>query len=192
MPCALTLVGRGIGCKDSLGGIKRIYIAPWDPDSWQWGAVAATTAGVVDGVTLASGVTGPIDFYTYDMSRDSGSLNQTITADLTVGTVFFEQVCTVTFNKAAAGDIAEIANLVKGRVAILVQDKNDNWFVMGHKNGVEVQGGTAQTGTAPGDQNGFTLEFSAQETAPAPFLAVTANVPDDTDIDINAAPTPST
>ena len=91
-------------------------------------------------------------------------------------------------NKAAAADIVEITNLVKGRVAVMVEDNNGNWFVMGLKNGVEVSGGTAQTGQAAGDQNGFTIEFSAQEVSPAPFLAVTANVPDDTDIDIEAAP----
>ena len=135
-----------------------------------------------------AGSTAAITFYTYDMTRGSGSLNQTITSDLAAGTVFFDQVCSVTFNKAAAADITEISNLVKGRMAVLVEDNNGNWFVMGHANGVEVSGGTAQTGQAAGDQNGFTLEFSAQEVSAAPFLAVTANVPDDTDITITAAP----
>ena len=177
MACTLTLTGRGVGCKDALGGIKRIYVAEWSDGLWD-----PIVAGVVADVTEAT------TFFTYDMTRGSGSLTQTITSDLAAGTVFFDQVCSVTFNKAAATDIAEISNLVKGRMAVLVQDNNDNWFVVGHKNGVEVSGGTAQTGTAAGDQNGFTLEFSAQDVAPAPFLAVTANVPDGTDITITAAP----
>ena len=70
----------------------------------------------------------------------------------------------------------------------MVEDNNGNWFVMGLKNGVEVSGGTAQTGQAAGDQNGFTLEFSAQEVSAAPFLAVTSGAPTDTDITITAAP----
>jgi len=185
MACDLTLTGRGVGCKDALGGIKRIYIAEWEADVWTWDTVAS---GEVPGVTITdTGVT-EVVFYTYDMTRGSGSLNQTITSDLTAGTVFFDQVCSVTFNKAATSDIAEISNLVKGRVSVLVEDNNDNWFVMGLKNGVEVTGGTAQTGTAAGDQNGFTLEFSAQEVAPAPFLALTSGAPSDTDITITAAP----
>lgn len=186
MACDLTLTGRGVGCKDALGGIKRIYVAEWSEDDWSWDAV---TSGTTPGVTIAAGsLLTAVEFYTYDMTRGSGSLTQTITADLTAGTVFFDQVCSVTFNKAATTDIAEISNLVKGRCSVLVQDNNDNWFVMGLKNGVEVSGGTAQTGAAAGEQNGFTLEFSAQEVAPAPFLAVTANVPDDADINVNAAP----
>jgi hypothetical protein len=177
MACTLTLAGRGVGCKDALGGIKRIYVAEWVDGIWE-----DIASGEVAGSTAA------ITFYTYDMTRGSGSLNQTITSDLAAGTVFFDQVCSVTFNKAAASDITEISNLVKGRMAVLVEDNNGNWFVMGHQNGVEVSGGTAQTGTAAGDQNGFTLEFSAQEVAPAPFLALTAGAPTDTDITITAAP----
>ena len=171
------MAGRGVGCKDALGGIKRIYVAEWVDGIWE-----DIASGEVAGSTAA------ITFYTYDMTRGSGSLNQTITSDLAAGTVFFDQVCSVTFNKAAASDITEISNLVKGRMAVLVEDNNGNWFVMGHQNGVEVSGGTAQTGTAAGDQNGFTLEFSAQEVAPAPFLALTSGAPTDTDITITAAP----
>lgn len=177
MACSLTLAGRGVGCKDSLGGIKRIYVASWSEGLWD-----DIVSGEVAGVTAAT------TFYTYDMTRGSGSLNQTITSDLAAGTVYFDQVCSVTFNKAAAADITEISNLVKGRMGVLVEDNNGNWFVMGHENGVEVSGGTAQTGTAAGDQNGFTLEFSAQEVSPAPFLALTAGAPTDTDITITAAP----
>ena len=171
------MAGRGVGCKDSLGGIKRIYVAVWAEGLWD-----DIVSGEVAGVTSAT------TFYTYDMTRGSGSLNQTITSDLAAGTVYFDQVCSVTFNKAAAADITEISNLVKGRMGVLVEDNNGNWFVMGHENGVEVSGGTAQTGTAAGDQNGFTLEFSAMEVNPAPFLALTAGSPTDTDITITAAP----
>lgn len=177
MACSLTLAGRGVGCKDALGGIKRIYVSEWTDGFWDDEA-----SGEVADATAAE------TFYTYDMTRGSGSLNQTITSDLAAGTVYFDQVCSVTFNKVAAADIAEISNLVKGRMAVLVQDNNDNWFVMGHKNGVEVSGGTAQTGTAAGDQNGFTIEFSAQEVAPAPFLALTAGAPSGANITITAAP----
>jgi len=188
MACDLTLTGRGVGCKDALGGIQRIYVAEWEADKWEWEAIAS---GEVPGVNITDTAAEPITevvFYTYDMTRGSGSLTQTITSDLVAGTVFFDQVCSVTFNKAAAADITEITNLVKGRVALLVQDNNGNWFVMGHANGVEVSGGTAQTGQAAGDQNGFTLEFSAQEVSAAPFLALTSGVPTDTEISITAAP----
>jgi hypothetical protein len=162
MACTLTLAGRGTGCKDALGGIKRIYIGEWSEGIWD--AVGATTAGTIDNSTAA------LTVYTYDMTRGSGSLTQTVTSNIEAGTVYFDQVLSATFNKLDAADIVEISNITKGRMAVIVQDTNDNYFVMGNKNGVEASGGTVQTGTAAGDQNGFTLELSAQEVSAAPFL----------------------
>lgn len=159
MACTLTLAGRGTGCKDALGGIKRIYIGEWSEGIWN-----APVAGEIDDASAA------LTVYTYDMTRGSGSLTQTVTSSIEAGTVFFDQVLSVTFNKLATEDIVEISNITKGRMAVVVQDTNDNYFVVGNKNGVEVSGGTVQTGTAAGDQNGFTLELSAQEVSAAPFI----------------------
>ena len=163
MACTLTLAGRGIACKDALGGVKRIYIAEWSDGIWE-----DIASGEVAGSTAA------ITFYTYDMTKGSGSLTQTVTSDIAAGTIFYDQAVSVTFTKLAAADITELQNVSKGRMAVMVEDNNGNWFVVGHKHGVEVSGGSVQTGTAVGDQNGFTLEFNAQEVAPAPFLALTS------------------
>ena len=169
MACTLTLAGRGTGCKDALGGIKRIFIGEWSEGIWN-----APVAGEIDDASAA------LTVYTYDMTRGSGSLTQTVTSSIEAGTVFFDQVLSVTFNKLATEDIVEISNITKGRMAVVVQDTNDNYFVVGNKNGVEVSGGTVQTGTAAGDQNGFTLELSAQEVSAAPFIdwagAIAGNV----------------
>lgn len=183
MACSLTLVGRGVGCKDALGGIKRIYIAEFTEGMW-----ADIASGAVSGL---SGLTA-INFYTYDMNRGSGSLNQTITASIENGTVFYDQALTANFSKLEADDITELQNITKGRMAVLVQDNNDNWFVMGHKRGVEASGGVVQTGTASGDLNGFTLEMNAQEVSPAPFLDIdgTTGLPADANVAIQAVPTP--
>lgn len=177
MACSLTLAGRGVACKDALGGVKRAYIANWTDGIWE-----DIAAGEVAGSTAA------ITFYTYDMTKGSGSLTQTITSDIAAGTIFYDQALSLTFAKMAAADITELQNISKGRMAVMVEDNNGNWFVLGHKHGVEVSGGTVQTGTAVGDQNGFTLEFNAQEVSPAPFLDVTSGAPTDADITITAAP----
>lgn len=179
MACGLTLAGRGVGCKDALGGIKRLYIAEWSEGMW-----ADISAGAVAGLSGSDS----INFYTYDMNRGSGSLNQTITASIENGTVFYDQALTANFSKLAAADITELTNITKGRMSVLVEDNNGNWFVMGHSRGVEASGGVVQTGTASGDLNGFTIEMNAQEVAAAPFLDLTDGAPTDTEIAIQAAP----
>jgi hypothetical protein len=86
------------------------------------------------------------------------------------GTVFYTQVLSLVLNKPVAADITEVQNLAKGRLAIVVQDNNDNYFVLGHTRGAELTGGSIATGTALGDLNGYTLEFTGEEAIPAPFL----------------------
>ena len=84
-------------------------------------------------------------------------------------------------NNMVDSDIAILENLGKGRLAIVVQDNNDNYFVMGHTNGCFLTGGTAATGAAMGDLNGYTLGFTAEEVDAAPLLPTTsAGVPDTT------------
>ena len=149
MACTLTLAGRGVGCKDALGGIKRIYVAEWVDGIWE-----DIASGEVSGSTAA------ITFYTYDMTRGSGSLNQTITSDLAAGTVFFDQVCSVTFNKAATADITEISNLVKGRMAVLVEDNNGNWAI-------SAWGGRWTDGAQACSQLGGSYHFAAPTNSKA-------------------------
>lgn len=161
MACTLTLSGRDLGCKDSLGGVKEIYVAQWSEAMWD-----AVVSGEIADSAAALTMNG------YGLTKGSASLTQTITSSIENGSVFFDQALTATFTGLSSADIAEISNLTKGRMAIVIQDRNDNYFVMGHLNGVEASGGTVQTGTAAGDLYGFTVEFSAQESTAAPFLVL--------------------
>lgn len=102
--------------------------------------------------------------------KNSSSLTQTVNSSVENGTVFYTQVLSLVLNKPVAADITEVQELGKGRLAIVVQDNNDNYFVLGHTRGCELTGGSVATGTAIGDLNGFTLEFTGEEGIPAPFL----------------------
>ena len=106
----------------------------------------------------------------YVSPKNSSSLTQTVNASVENGTVFYTQVLSLVLNKLVAADITEVQNLAKGRLAIVVQDNNDNYFVLGHTRGAELTGGSIATGTALGDLNGYTLEFTGEEAIPAPFL----------------------
>ena len=110
----------------------------------------------------------------YVSPKNTSSLTQTVNASVENGTVFYSQVLSLVLNKPVAADITEIQNLAKGRLAIVVQDNNDNYFVMGHIRGAELTGGSVASGTAMGDLNGYTLEFTAEEAIPAPFLNYTS------------------
>lgn len=160
MPCSLTISGRSLPCREALGGIKNVWIgtAAFDGDDW-----GTPTAGAFSDTANA------VVVKNFVSPKNTSSFNQTVNASVENGTVYFEQVVSLVCNNPSASDIVEIQELAKGRLLIIVQDVNDNYFAVGHSRGAELTGGSLASGTAIGDLNGFTLEFTAQEAIPAPF-----------------------
>jgi hypothetical protein len=160
MACSITINGRAFPCKDKIGGIKKVWIAQLGDVSWN-----AVSSGEISDASAA------VTFRSFELTKNSGSFQQTVTASVENGTVFFSQVLELTLPNLTAGDNAELYDLMKSRLSVIVQDNNDNYLIMGHTTGAESTGGTVGTGTAKGDLNGYQLQFTAEEAIPAPFLA---------------------
>ena len=159
MACSITISGRSFPCKDKIGGIKRVWIKAFDADDW-----GSITSGVI-----AAGAA--ITVYGFELTKNSGSFQQTVTASVENGTVFFSQVLELTMPNLVATDNEEIYDLLKSRLAVIIQDNNDNYMLMGHTTGAEATGGTVGTGTAKGDLNGYQIQLTAEEAIPAPFVS---------------------
>ena len=161
MSCENLSLGRLKPCKGSVGGIKNIYFINYgDVDGI---AYNATDDDVID--TLGTSVSA----YKYDV-HFSSSLTQNVQASAENGTVAFEQVLEVSLPKLTKEDHKEIKLIAFGHPHVVVEDQNDNFFVAGLINGMEVTGGTIVTGTAMGDMSGYTLTLTGMEKAPANFL----------------------
>ena len=161
MACALTQ-GYTLDCKDSLGGIKALWLIAH-------ANVASVTeaSGIVSAITKASGKV----FYKYELVKNTGALTETITASVENGTVFYAQELSVVLNKLQANTRNEILLLAKNTLMAVVQDANDKYWLLGRYSGLDVTGGTAATGTAQGDRNGYTLTFTGGEKELAPEVA---------------------
>jgi len=156
--------GRAYPCKDAIGGIKEVL---WvKHSSIDYGDI---TAGAVSDVDTAPTSGGTIVLYRWELSKNSGSFQQNVQSSIENGTVYYEQVLTIQTPKLSAIDNAELAEVLKNRLSIIVRDTNDNFHVMGYAQGAEVTGGNFGTGTAKGDLNGYNLVFTAEEKVPAPF-----------------------
>lgn len=167
MACELT-TGRKLPCKDSVGGIKAVYLA----DYGTLGALTVATSGEL------TAIAGTPDLFQFDVKGNS-SLEQAITSSRENGTTFYEQTLNLTLTKLDVATQKELTTIAKARPHVFVQDYNDNYFLVGAAHGADVSGGTIVTGAAMGDLSGFTLVFSAQETLPAYFTAaavVTGNL----------------
>lgn len=160
MSCALTQ-GYTLDCRDSLGGIVEVYF---------------TEAANVTSVTEASGVITTITkatgkrFWKYELVKDTSMMNQTLTASVQNGTVFYAQELQIVLNKLQTNTRNEILLLAQNSLVAVVKDSNSNYWYLGKTRGIDLTAGTAGTGTAQGDRSGFTLTFSGSEPALAPSV----------------------
>jgi len=163
MACDITR-GRLIDCKDTIGGLKAIFIAKQYNNNVEAVANIATTemtdAGF-DSWSEASG--GKTIVFKYDLIPNLSSMTVNVNSDNANGTTFFEQTLSVVLQKIDHDMTNELRLIAYSRAQIFVQDQNDNVFLLGMNNGCHVSGGTVITGTAMGDQNGYTIEWAAQE-----------------------------
>ena len=163
MACDITR-GRLIDCKDTIGGLKAIFICKSYNNNVSAVATIATTemtdAGF-DSWSQAEG--GKTIVFKYDLIPNLSSMTVNVNSDNANGTTFFEQTLSVTLQKIDHATTNELRLMAYSRAQIFVQDQNDNVFLLGMNNGCHVSGGTVITGTAMGDQNGYTIEWGAQE-----------------------------
>jgi hypothetical protein len=166
MPCIVTN-GRELPCKSGVGGLKNVFFGPY----------STVTAALTDSsgtITLTDSET----FYEYHIKGNS-SLETAINSSRENGTTFYESTLNLTFTFLDVATQEQIKLLAHSRPQIVVEDYNGNFFLVGKDHGCEVSGGTVVTGAAMGDLSGFTLTFTAQETAP-PFFCAAAPTDDST------------
>ena len=174
MACNLTLQGRALPCRDSVGGVRNVWILTnynsTGNGEFVDGMYVGPFSGAVAGTPLAS------IYKDYLSPRNVSTFTQNVSASAENGIVFYTQVLSLVLAKPVAADLIELRNLRKGRLAIIVEDNNGRKFVMGHTQGSELSGGSLATGTAKGDLNGYTLEFTAEELTPALLSGTTTNM----------------
>tara|TARA_R100000458_G_C8165879_1_gene168194 strand:- start:62 stop:655 length:594 start_codon:yes stop_codon:yes gene_type:complete len=183
MACNITR-GRLIDCKDSIGGLKAIYIAKSYSNNISAVATINTTEMTTAGFATWSCCGGTVEVFKYDLVQNLSSMTVNINSDNANGTTFFEQTLSVTLQKIDHDMTNELRLMAYSRSQIFVQDSMDNVFLLGIDGGCYVTGGTVVTGTAKGDMNGYTIEWGAQENnaliqLPASAGAATAKFPFD-------------
>ena len=153
MACELT-AGFLLDCKDSIGGIKAIYLQNH----------ADFYSGVtIDPNTEEVSALPEEDVYKYMCPKHTGSFTEEVASSVENGTIFYTQTVTATFFKLSAARRKQLELVAKNRLVVFVQDNNDNIWMVGRMDGAEVTAMTTATGTAKGDLNGYTITFVAEE-----------------------------
>jgi len=155
MACAI-VSGYALDCKDTVGGIKKIYIT----ENKNITTVSTNASGFVTGITKSANT----KYYTYELEpRGQNNFTQNIQADATVGTVAYEQSVVANFVKLSYETQIKLQNLIKNRCSIIVETKDGTFWLFGKDNGMEVTGGTGNSGQAMNEFQGYQLTFSGME-----------------------------
>ena len=159
--CALTQ-DYSFGCDTGAGGVaKEAYIIEEDNvDS------VTESSGTITAITKAPGKI----FRKYQLVQETALAEETMTGNVQNGTLFYAQKFNIVLNRQQVAVRNEILLLAKARIAVVVQDNNGEWRYFGRDQGLKLSTGVATTGTAWGDRNEYTLEFTGNERELAPFV----------------------
>jgi hypothetical protein len=164
MACNLTS-GYSLGCRDSLGGIQKVFIGTWDAD---------TTYGFTGSCDTINSFSPTASFFTFEQELETASFIQTGQFSTENGTSFYEQTLEITLQKLDACNREQIKVLGQGVWRILILDQRGQYWLMGKQNPVRVSASTPQLGKAFGDLNGAVITFMGKEPEPAYNVTSTA------------------
>ena len=148
--CSITLKGIDFSCKDSVGGIKQVWLAPWREDGF-----GEPNEGVIDLQEFSS-----TDFKKYRFRVGNGSMNTTLNADEANGTVFASTELNMKFTKLSVETRAEIAEILKGNVAAIVEDNKGTKWALGVEHPLTLTAGTVATGATMSDFAGYDITLT--------------------------------
>jgi hypothetical protein len=176
MACDLT-AGFQLGCRDNTGGIRNMFVLS--------GSIASITLdGSTDEITAVNGAGG---WFQLELYRQTANMEETITSSPENGTVFYEQNLTTVFHKLQASLRNQVKLLARNpNIRVIVETNNGaddgvgKYWLLGEQNGMSLLNGSAATGTAFGDLNGYTLTFNGQEPVPAREINLGASADLDT------------
>lgn len=158
--CALTQ-DYSFGCDVGSGGTIECWIT-------EQASITSYTesSGTLTAITKGAGKI----FRKYALVLETAVFEENIVGNRQNGTVAYEQKGTIIINKQQVAVRNEILLLAVNTLVIVFHDQNDTYRLFGRVNGLRLESGSAATGTALADRNGYTLNFTGKEAALAPFV----------------------
>lgn len=161
MACtSATLAGLALDCEQSMGGIQKVLIAPY-----QDGAFTITSANTAS-IALSGTVSGETVQYfkAYYFRKGNAQATSTLNVDAANGVNYVSTELQMTFTKQDTTKRIEMSALALGEVMILYKDNNGLWWGLGIDNPVTATAGTAQTGGQKTDGNNYSMTWTAEDS----------------------------
>lgn len=146
-----TLSGLNAGCKDSVGGVAKIWLADFSEVEW---SIDTSTHLATPDATSA--------FKVYNLRRGAASLTSNLTVNDNAGSYFTSEV-TIQFLKMENAKRLEVMAMLMGQCTGVVKDRNGKYWAIGVENPLEGSAGTGETGTAASDANQYSVTISVDD-----------------------------
>lgn len=146
-----TLSGLNAGCKDSVGGVAKVWLADFNSVSWTKDSSAHT---IKPDSTSA--------FKVYNLRKGAASMTSTLTVNDNAGNYFTTEVA-MNFLKMETSKRVEVMAMLMGQATGIVKDRNGKYWAIGIDNPLEGSAGTGETGTAVADANQYTVTISVDD-----------------------------
>ena len=162
MACSNLTAGWILDCNDAQGGIEKLFLANGPVDS------ITEAAGVITAITVGGSPLVPADWFVFETPRQTSSLTETISPSQENGTVTYAQDLTMIFNKMSATKRNQILLMAEATNMIAVaKDNNGVYWSVGVERGCYMTSGSAVSGVAYSDRNGYEIVVSGMEKSPS-------------------------
>lgn len=165
MACVTLTKGRKLPCRSGSSGMKAIGIIPFEDGLLE----------LVDGEleTIPASVE---KIYRYELKHTGNTFSEDINTDSDAMSTDFAGTLTVNLQKLDLDLRNEIKELTKGSVIIFIETNFEDKAILvaGSGYGIDLTGGSLQTGGAKTDFNGAVLTFTSSEIEPIGFLSAEA------------------
>lgn len=164
MSCAISQ-GYTRDCRDSIGGIKALYLTELGNKS-----TLTSASGLIQTFTLSQGK----KFWTLDLEQATATASDDPQPNSANGTFYCDHKLSFRIPKRSASFSNHLKNLAVNDLMAIVLDNNGLYWLLGGSdavnghNGLKMQASTAPFGTAFADINGYELVFLGME----PHLAL--------------------
>jgi len=149
--------GITYNCLNNTGGLLAIYITNFEGQT----GVTFDSTNFITAVEMS----GTYLYNEFKFNRDTSTLDEKASVSLPNGTTFYTQTVTLKIPRRDAAKRNKILALADGqpKLSIIVQDFNQEYWLVGFLNGAYLTGNDSPSGTKKGDENGYTLTFVAEE-----------------------------
>ncbi len=160
-------------CKNSVAGLKNLYIANYSSDyDFIVSSNGFGTASIPEGHVLTD-LGNLTEVYKYSLKNTANTFQQDMTSSSDNGTTLYNQVLNFTLTKVSAEMEFQVKNLVWGSPQIFIEYNTGQVVLIGKERGCDISGNSQIQGTLDA-LNGYVLTATGQEKDPAYFLDSTS------------------